>query len=163
MRGVVCTPSQLIRKIPCSGSQFPRRLTAVVGLGRRVSGGTRPRLSCGRSWLQMRSQSFVSVRSSAIDSKRCALTRTTRRFGNDIPIEIASCRLPSSMIVSKSAVVERLGYEIERPRLVQHRWRGEGGGECASASGAWFGAADSAERTVHAVHVLVVPRMAFGA
>ena len=39
------------RKLPRQADSSQGDCSAVVGLGRNVRGGTRPRLSCGRSWL----------------------------------------------------------------------------------------------------------------
>lgn len=39
------------RKLPRQADSSQGDNPALVGLGRNVRGGTRPRLSCGRSWL----------------------------------------------------------------------------------------------------------------
>jgi IS30 family transposase len=40
-----------LRKLPRQADSSQGDFPAIVGLGRKVRGGTRPRLSCGRSWL----------------------------------------------------------------------------------------------------------------
>src|ERR1051326_5849287 len=58
------------RKLPRQADSSIGDCVSDEGLGRNVSGGTRPRLSWGRSLLSTRSQAVVSALSSAIDSKR---------------------------------------------------------------------------------------------
>ena len=40
-----------LRKLPRQVDTAKGDCTGVLGLGRNMRGGTRPRLSCGRSWL----------------------------------------------------------------------------------------------------------------
>ena len=56
------------RRLPRQGNSLKLDSRAVIGLGINVRGGTRPRLSCGRSSLYSRSQASVTSRTCSIES-----------------------------------------------------------------------------------------------
>ena len=56
------------RRLPLQGHSLELDSRRVCGLGMKVKGGTRPRLSCGRSSLYSRSQVSVISRTSSIAS-----------------------------------------------------------------------------------------------
>src|SRR5581483_593400 len=88
-------------------------------------------------------------------------TRTTRRLGNDMPIAISKpSRLPSSMIVRRhlSTVVQRVAHEIERPRVIQHRRRGERLADAPRHASRRPPRQIESERAIDAMHMLVIPR-----
>ena len=66
------------RKLPRQVDTAKGDCSGSVSLGRNVRGGTRPRLSCGRSWLYEMSQRSVRARTSASDSKRYASSISVR-------------------------------------------------------------------------------------
>ena len=66
------------RKLPRQVDTSKGDCSGSVILGRNVRGGTRPRLSCGRSWLYETSQRSVRARTSASDSKRYASSTSVR-------------------------------------------------------------------------------------
>ena len=56
------------RRLPRQGHSLKLDSRAGTGLGMKVRGGTRPRLSCGRSSLYSRNQISVTSRTCSIDS-----------------------------------------------------------------------------------------------
>ena len=66
------------RKLPRQVDTAEGGCVGLLDLGKNVRDGTRPRLSCGRSWLYVTSQRLVSARTSASDSKRYASRASVR-------------------------------------------------------------------------------------